>query len=92
MTDDDKFLCKVATMETRVTRLHVMPPGEPTFGEMATVVEIEDEAAGEFVVVRQSRDGSRSGEVRIDRSEWPEMRAAIDRMIGECRQSRGGVA
>ena len=32
--------------ETRVTSWTVAPKGEPTFSEMATVVSIDDEAAG----------------------------------------------
>jgi hypothetical protein len=71
--------------ETRVTRLTVVPPGDPLFSEMATHVEIEDDAGGEFVAVRQCNDNSKPGEVLIDADEWPAIRDAIDRMISECR-------
>ena len=72
------------SIETRITRLVVVPEGMQLFHEQATTVEIEDEAAGEFVVVRQvSEDGA--GSVCIDPSEWPALREAIDRMIAECR-------
>lgn len=65
---------------TRATRLHVMPEGEPLFSELAYTVEIDDEAAGEFVVVCDFE-----GKIRIDAKEWPALREAIDRMVKECR-------
>lgn len=33
------------TYETRITRLTVLPKGEPLFAETATHIQIEDEAA-----------------------------------------------
>jgi len=71
------------TYRTRVTRLLVLPSGEPAFSEMATSVEIDDEAAGEFVVVEQ-HGRSDLGKIAINPEEWPALRAAIDRMIQEC--------
>lgn len=71
--------------ETRVTRLHILPEGEPTFSEMATIVEIEDEAGGEFVALRQQNDAAKPGEVLIDREEWPAIREAIDRLVADLR-------
>jgi len=38
--------------ETRVTAITVCRNGDPLFSESATLIEIVDEAAGEFVVVR----------------------------------------
>lgn len=67
--------------QTRVTRLTVLPAGEPIFSEMATHVEIEDEAAGEFVVVSQHRDSQIKG-VSIEPNEWPAIRAAIESLLG----------
>jgi hypothetical protein len=69
------------TQTTRVTRLHVLPEGEPLFSEQAFTVEIDDEAGGEFVVVRD-----RDGEIRLNAEEWPALREAIDRMVKECRE------
>jgi uncharacterized protein YrzB (UPF0473 family) len=75
--------------QTRVTRLHVLPAGEPLFAESATVVEIEDEAAGEYVTVRQQySDAGTEGNQRIavnDRDEWEAIKAAVERMLAECR-------
>lgn len=39
------------THTARVTRLHVLPEGEPLFDERGFSVEIDDEGGGEFVVV-----------------------------------------
>ena len=69
--------------EIRITGLTVAPKGKPIFDESATEIRIMDESGGEFVEVRQFRGGA--GELRIDPEEWPTLREAIDRMIGECR-------
>lgn len=71
---------------TRTTRLHVLPEDQPLFSELATEVEINDEAGGEFVVVRQTYGKNGENEIRVDPEEWPEIKAAIDRMIAECRK------
>jgi hypothetical protein len=74
--------------QTRVTRLHVLPVGEPLFAERATVVEIEDEAAGEYVTVTQQYPDASSTAQRIgvcDREEWEAIKAAVERMLAECR-------
>ena len=70
--------------ETRTLSIIVLPEKESIFSEMATTVTIEDEAGGEFVVVEQSGLVD-AGKIRIDSTEWPALRAAIDRMILECR-------
>ena len=70
--------------ETRVTSWTVAPKGDPTFSEMATVVSIDDEAAGEFVTVSQQGRVD-LGKIAIDPGEWPALRAAIDEAISECR-------
>lgn len=73
-------------LECRVVKLCVVPEGEPIFSEQATFVEIDDDAAGEYVKVTQHGghiDNSKS--LAIDPTEWPAVKAAIDRMIAECR-------
>ena len=50
--------------ETRITRYTIAPEGEPIFSELATHVEIDDEAAGEFVVIKQE-GGSSELEKRV---------------------------
>lgn len=71
------------TYETRVLTIAVMPPGEAIYSERVTEVAVVDEASGEYVEVRQ--DGPGLGKIAIDPDEWPVLRDAIDRMIGECR-------
>jgi len=68
----------------RITQITVCPEGKKTFDELSTVVEIGDNGSGEFVQVNQN-DGEAS-RIRIDKSEWPALRDAIDRMIAECRE------
>lgn len=78
-------------MIERTTRIVVLPPGEPLFSELATEIEIQDEAGGEFVVVRQCRDtADKAGEIKVDPEEWPELRAAVDRMVAQCQPEEGG--
>lgn len=69
------------THTTRVTRLHVLPEGEPLFDVRGFRVEIDDEGGGEFVIVSEF-----GGNIRIDAKEWPALRKAIDRMVKECRE------
>ena len=72
--------------ETRTMAVIVLPHDQPTYSEMATTVSIDDEVGGEFVVV--SQDGRADlGKIAITPEEWPTLRAAIDRMIGECRST-----
>lgn len=71
--------------ETRVTRVHVLPKGDLLFSELATIVEIDDESGGEFVIVRQ-QDGHETHRcIRIAPEEWPAIRKAIDTAIKQCR-------
>jgi hypothetical protein len=71
--------------EIRTTKLVVAPRGDQVYSEMATSVEIKDEAAGEFVMVSQS-GRTDIGQLAIDIDEWPALRDAIDRMIAQCRR------
>ena len=64
----------------RVTELTITPAGEPIFSERGFTVEIEDEGAGEVIVVREN-DAAIIGGIRIDPSEWPELRTAIETLL-----------
>lgn len=77
------------TLEARTTRITIAPPGEPLFSERATVVEIQDEAGGEFVVISQDMPSHGwTGKLAFEPNEWPVIRDAIDRMIADCREDR----
>lgn len=71
--------------ETRITKITIVPEKEPLFSESATEISIEDEAAGEFVVIKQSAS-TENGMIAITQKDWPLIRDAIDRMIKECRE------
>lgn len=69
---------------TRVAALAVMRPTDSIYSDTVTTVGLDDEGAGEYVVVKQpATDGEQC--IRIDTAEWPTLREAIDAMIGHCR-------
>lgn len=72
-------------MEIRTLKIAVVKEGVPIFDERTTTVEIIDDATGEYVRVQQTYDDIEPGAVKIDASEWPKLRSAIDQMISECR-------
>ena len=74
------------TYETRTISVAVVPPDEPLYSEVATIVSITDEVGGEFVEVSQSRRDGES-KIQIATDEWPTLRAAIDKLINECRST-----
>lgn len=63
---------------SRPTKWIVIREGQPIFAENAIEVSIEDEAAGEFVVIEQDMNG-KDNKIAIDPSEWPMLRNVIDR-------------
>jgi len=67
--------------ESRVIAVIVNKTDEPIFSETATKIEIDDEAAGEYLNITQ--DG---GCVKITPEEWPEIKSQIDKMILQCRE------
>jgi hypothetical protein len=70
--------------ETRTISIVVLPTGAEIFSERATTVSICDDAGGEFVEIEQPAS-LQPGKIKLDPEEWPMLRAAIDRMIEECR-------
>lgn len=66
----------------------VLPAGEPIYSEMATTIALEDEAAGLFVVVRQSGKDE-AGQISFCHEEWPVIREQIEKMLAVCEQRRG---
>ena len=73
------------TYETRITRLTVAPSDEPIFSEQATHIELDDEAGGEFVVLKQQREGENNNTVAFDFNEWNHIVAAVDRIKQEAK-------
>ena len=73
---------------SRVTELTVTPEhSTEVFGEHVTVVKIDDEGGGEFVIVQQHPDDPRPGMIQITPGEWPALREAIDQLVAACRDS-----
>jgi hypothetical protein len=71
--------------ETRITQVVVVPEGEATFSELATTIQIEDEAEGmEFLTIKQSSECEAC--IRIYPPEWPAIRNAIEDMMARCRR------
>ena len=68
-------------MKITPTRWCIHGTGEPVFAEMNTHVEIDDEAAGPFLVIQQHRDDSEKGQVKIDVKEWPFVVKAVQMAI-----------
>lgn len=71
--------------EQRVTRIHIVPEGQPIFSGQAFSVEIDDDAGGEFLVIQCNDDQCANGQIRLDPAEWPSLRDAIERMVKECK-------
>lgn len=71
-------------MIIRPTQLTVVPEGEPIFSERAFVVQIEDEAGGEFLSIQCHDDQCANGQIRLDPDDWQFLREAIDQMVKEC--------
>ena len=74
--------------ETRVVAVWVGPKKEGLFHELGYYVSIDDEAGGEFVVVRSNLP-RKNDEIAIDVDQWPELRAAVQVMSEECRNENG---
>ena len=72
------------THQRRTLVIAVMPQTEPIFSDRCTRIEIDDEAAGEFVTVRQLVNDNNP--IRIDPDEWPAIRDAIEHMIDEIKR------
>lgn len=70
-------------MMIRTTQLTVAPEGEPIFSERAYTVTIDDQAAGEYVVVESLDD--QGGKIAIDKADWVALRNAIEQMVAICR-------
>jgi hypothetical protein len=63
--------------------------GKPIFHEGVTEVSITDEAAGEFVRIKQFRT-DRTAAIEVDVSEWPVVSQVIEWMLEQCRLGNDG--
>ncbi len=63
-------------MEKLMTRITLVPEGKPIFDEEGWDIEIDNQAAGEFVVVRSNTPGY--DKIAINPWEWEESRYRRD--------------
>lgn len=68
--------------KTRIMSLAVFPEGKHIFDEDATVISIDDEGGGEFILLKQDdTDGEHF--IRINTAEWPFVCAAVQKMMDD---------
>ena len=67
------------------TQVTIIPKGDPLYSLRATVIEISDDAGGEYVKIRQQPDDSENDTVCVDAYDWPVLRTVIDAMVARCR-------
>lgn len=75
------------TYEIQTHALIVKPKNEPIYSEQATIVRLDDDAAGPYVVVEQHGRND-IGKVAITNEEWPHIRDAINRMMVLCQPEK----
>jgi hypothetical protein len=65
----------------------VLPVGESLFSERATVISIEDEAAGEYIKITQQTDATFESNqtVSFDPDEWEEVKGVVDQMFKDIK-------
>lgn len=72
--------------ETITTGLTVLPKGEAVYHEAATEITLDHEVgnAGHeaIVTLRQTDEDAKVGEIRLAADEWPQIRAAVEKLLG----------
>lgn len=69
--------------QIRITRIHILPKGDPLFSPFATTIEIDDEAAGEYLNIIQQADTEESmiQQICIEPKNWPILKEGIQMML-----------
>ena len=68
---------------TRPLKWLLAPKGKPLFCEQGTLVEILDDAAGEYISVEQQADTGDPQKILIDGDEWPHLSELIIKAFAE---------
>ena len=76
---------------TRPLKWIIAPEGEHIFCEHGTLVEIVDEACGEYVSVTQQADTEEIQKIFIDEDEWPLLKRAVNKAFSEIRKHKRHV-
>lgn len=66
------------------------PKTQGTMSDFTTCIKIDDEAAGEFLLITQPYANTKlsAGGIAIDPSEWPALRNAIDQAFEEIEKHK----
>lgn len=68
--------------KTKILSVSVYQEDEnPFFGEGATHIRLDDEGAGEFIVMSQSNDNSTVGVVNFDPESWNDIINAVKTLL-----------
>lgn len=70
-------------MKPRITRVTIVNEGEPLFSQYGYTIEIEDEAAGEYIQVTDHHDDC--NKITFNPEDWPAIRSAINKMVKLCQ-------
>lgn len=70
---------------SRITRITVLPEGEPLFNPEAINVTVEDEAAGEFVSIEQIGE-SQDNKIWFGKEAWPLLKKAIQTIVDDSNE------
>ncbi len=72
---------------TRITKITVLPIGEPIFSENATNIEIVQEAVGDcfLKITQEADDPVYQGSVCIDHDNWPAIKATIETLMKDIK-------
>jgi hypothetical protein len=71
--------------ETIPTRWVMKRKGESLFEENGFTIEIDDEASGGFIIVKDHLNDSSDG-IQIDAEQWEYLRDAINNAVKACNQ------
>ena len=80
MRENSKVNKKLQT----VTRISIHEQGDnPVFGESVTSIEIDDDAGGAYLVLKQCSDDIKPGEIRLDFEELDALTEASKKLFAE---------
>ena len=68
------------SFEARIIKMLHVKKDEDIYHDSGTTIEIVDEGGGEYLEISQDSDS-----IRIEPEEWGSLKAAIDKMINQCR-------
>ena len=72
---------------TRKLKIAILPKGDPIFSEQATIIEIEGEAAGEYLAISQEpANVKHQKQILVETCDWSQIRDGIEMMIEEIKK------